>query len=201
MTVEEEAPQSAASAAMTAATMTTAMLKAFAHPLRQRLFRLTQQHRYLRAADAAAKLGEPANKISFHLRVLAEAGLIHEAPERARDGRDRVWTATEGAWTIGSTEDPVVDEALGDIVMRSFASEHQSLVARLGRWAPEYTSGRDTVVRGSFTRTTAHLTRAEFEELMAAIHRLLRDAKAAHDEDADDTRFYEIDIVAADDTI
>ena len=33
----------------------------------------------------------PANQASFHLRTLAKYGLIVEAPEEARDGRDRVW--------------------------------------------------------------------------------------------------------------
>lgn len=33
----------------------------------------------------------PANQVSFHLRTLAKYGLIEEAPEEARDRRDRVW--------------------------------------------------------------------------------------------------------------
>lgn len=45
----------------------------------------------LRAADIAEALGIAASTASFHLRVLADAGLIEEAPEHARDRRDRVW--------------------------------------------------------------------------------------------------------------
>jgi hypothetical protein len=33
----------------------------------------------------------PANQASFHLRQLAKYGIIEEAPEEARDKRDRVW--------------------------------------------------------------------------------------------------------------
>lgn len=44
-----------------------------------------------RAVDLAAEIREPANSVSFHLRQLAKYGLIEEAPERARDGRDRWW--------------------------------------------------------------------------------------------------------------
>src|SRR5690242_2457375 len=49
----------------------------------------------MRAADIAESLGIPANQASFHLRQLAKYGLIQEAPEAARDGRDRVWKAAE----------------------------------------------------------------------------------------------------------
>ena len=45
----------------------------------------------LRAADVARELGIPANQASFHLRQLAKYGLVEEAPEEARDRRDRVW--------------------------------------------------------------------------------------------------------------
>ena len=48
----------------------------------------------VRAADVARELGIPANQASFHLRQLAKYGLVEEAPEEARDKRDRVWRAT-----------------------------------------------------------------------------------------------------------
>ena len=47
----------------------------------------------MRAADIAERLNIPANQASFHLRQLAKYGLVVEAPEHARDGRDRVWRA------------------------------------------------------------------------------------------------------------
>jgi hypothetical protein len=43
------------------------------------------------ATALAAAVGEPVNKVSFHLRLLARYGFIEEAPELARDGRDRWW--------------------------------------------------------------------------------------------------------------
>src|SRR3954454_8791847 len=81
---------------------TSAMLKAYAHPLRRRIAKVLVGRPYARAADIAGELNVPANSVSFHLRVLADAGLIEEAPEHARDRRDRVWTAIEGSWNIGS---------------------------------------------------------------------------------------------------
>ncbi|GAB3614107.1 helix-turn-helix domain-containing protein [Humibacter ginsengisoli] len=68
------------------------MLRALAHPLRQRIIWELAARDHLRAADLARITAEPANSLSFHLRTLAKAGLIKEVPEKARDGRDRVWT-------------------------------------------------------------------------------------------------------------
>ncbi len=181
--------------------MSTEMLKALAHPVRQQLVNLLRREKYVRAADAAAVLGEPANKVSFHLRVLADAGLIDEAPDQARDRRDRVWTARQGAWSLGDAEHPIPDEALGNTVMQLIVAEHNNMVRRVVDWAPEFTTGRDAAVHGTFARTSAHLTEPEFEALMARIHEVIAEAKANRDEAASDAHFYEIDIIAADELI
>lgn len=68
-----------------------AMLRALAHPLRQRIMWEFGARDHLRAADLAKITGEPANAVSYHLRSLAKAGLIVEKPELAGDSRDRVW--------------------------------------------------------------------------------------------------------------
>lgn len=70
---------------------TSARLKAYAHPTRRDVLSLLHRRDRLRAADIAEALGVSASTASFHLRVLADAGLIEEAPEHARDRRDRVW--------------------------------------------------------------------------------------------------------------
>lgn len=66
-------------------------LRAMAHPLRQRILIELNVREHARAADLARTLDVPANSISFHLRVLAKHHFIEEAPELARDKRDRVW--------------------------------------------------------------------------------------------------------------
>ncbi|MGI6879142.1 helix-turn-helix domain-containing protein [Microbacterium sp. gxy059] len=181
--------------------MTAEMLKALAHPLRQELLRLLRRREHVRAADASAELGEPANKISFHLRVLADAGLIVEAPEQARDRRDRVWTATKGALTLGDADRPVADEALGGAVMRALVDEHMALVRRVAAWAPGFVSGRASGMHGTFTQSYVKLTGEEFEALMERIHAEIHAATEAHAPDAPGTQMYSLDIVAGDDTL
>lgn len=81
------------------------VLRAIAHPVRTRILEELSATGPVRAADVARDLGIPANQASFHLRQLAKYGLVEEAPEEARDKRDRVWraTASEG-YTINASQ-------------------------------------------------------------------------------------------------
>lgn len=67
------------------------VLRAIAHPARNRILTELSASGPLRAADIARTLDMPANQASFHLRQLAKYGVVEEAPEAGRDRRDRVW--------------------------------------------------------------------------------------------------------------
>jgi DNA-binding transcriptional ArsR family regulator len=100
-------------------------LRALAHPLRQRIIWELSVRKYGRAADLATIMGGPANSISYHLRALAKAGLVEEAPEFAHDSRDRVWRMAhpEGLYAAAGSPaaDLLVEEQLG--WMREFLNE------------------------------------------------------------------------------
>jgi DNA-binding transcriptional ArsR family regulator len=66
-------------------------LRALAHPVRLRLLTELLARVHGTASELAAVVGLPANSVSFHLRQLAKYGFLEEAPEHARDGRDRCW--------------------------------------------------------------------------------------------------------------
>jgi hypothetical protein len=66
-------------------------LRAIAHPLRNRLLTELFARQAATVTELAQAVGEPVNKVSFHLRLLGKYGFIVEAPELARDGRDRWW--------------------------------------------------------------------------------------------------------------
>ncbi len=78
------------------------VLRAIAHPVRMRILDELERHAPLRAADLAEALAIPANQASFHLRQLAKYGLVVEAPEAARDRRDRAWKPVEATIDIDS---------------------------------------------------------------------------------------------------
>lgn len=72
-------------------------LKALAHPLRAQLYRLLTIARTATASQLAEQVDEAVSLVSYHLRKLAEHGLIEEAAARSDDGRERWWQpASEG---------------------------------------------------------------------------------------------------------
>lgn len=81
------------------------VLRAVAHPIRNRILAELEASGPLRATDIAERVDVPANQASFHLRQLAKYHLVEEAPELARDGRERVWRAVSpSGWTVNLRE-------------------------------------------------------------------------------------------------
>lgn len=177
------------------------VLKALSNPVRQNVFRTVETQGFARAADIAEALDLPANQISFHLRVLADAGMIKEAPEKARDKRDRVWTTEPGSWQLGSPESPVADEALGLVVGSWVTSEMHEIIRRVERWMPEVVTGRDAKIHGTLMNTSRWLTETEFTDLLDKINELLQTYEGAHNPGDEGTRRWQLAIIAADDEI
>ncbi|MGW2181990.1 helix-turn-helix domain-containing protein [Streptomyces sp. NPDC001732] len=66
-------------------------LKAFGHPLRMKLYRALYISREATASQLAEQVDEAVSLVSYHLRRLADHGLIEEAGQQGRDGRERWW--------------------------------------------------------------------------------------------------------------
>jgi DNA-binding transcriptional ArsR family regulator len=64
--------------------------KALSHPLRGEILRHLDEHSPATSTTIAEALGENTGTTSYHLRILADAGIIEEVPERAH-GRERWW--------------------------------------------------------------------------------------------------------------
>lgn len=180
-------------------TMSTEVLKAMANPLRRRLVRALSVAGSGRAADLAQSLDVPANKLSFHLRTLAQAGLIEEAPELARDGRDRVWRPVRKARSVGSPQHPVADKFLGDQVLAGVVEDDMSVLNRVAAWAPGYTSGEDPVVRGTLTDMRLRLSRERFVAMIEAMSRVVEEFRG--EQEAEDALGWDLVILAASDEI
>jgi DNA-binding transcriptional ArsR family regulator len=80
------------------------ILKALSHPLRRQIYRLLNQQGPQTVTLLAEHTGADPGQLSFHLRELAKHGFIAEAPELARDRRERWWRSEPGSWSF-STED------------------------------------------------------------------------------------------------
>ncbi|WP_417512323.1 hypothetical protein [Microbacterium sp.] len=75
------------------------------------------------------------------------------------------------------------------------------MVRRVLVWAPEYVSGRDPEVHGTFSQRSMRLTAAEFGEVERRIQEVIKEVEDAADPDDPEARLWSLDIVAADDLI
>ncbi|MFT4234998.1 MAG: helix-turn-helix domain-containing protein [Microbacterium sp.] len=182
-------------------TATIAMLKAWANPVRRRVNDALARRGFARAADLAEDLGLPANQLSFHLRVLADAGLVEEAPERARDKRDRVWKQTTRSFNLGSPDDPATDARLTGAVMQGLLSDHSELVRRAAIWGEAYSRGENPDLHGVFSMFRLWLTREEFGELTRTIMDAIHAASSLHQAGDEGVQHWDVHLIAADDQI
>jgi DNA-binding transcriptional ArsR family regulator len=84
---------------------TPEQIKAMVHPLRMRILDALREEGPSTATRLAALLGESSGATSYHLRVLAEAGVIEEDPERG-NARDRWWRRAQLIYIPTDAEDP-----------------------------------------------------------------------------------------------
>ena len=80
-------------------------MRAIAHPIRLRIIDALRDEGPSTATRLAALLGESTGATSYHLRVLAEAGVIEEDPERG-NARDRWWRRAQLLYIPTDAEDP-----------------------------------------------------------------------------------------------
>lgn len=82
--------------------LSTAALKALAHPLRIRIYDELSAFGPLTASGLGERLGESSGAMSYHLRQLESAGLVREDTSRGK-GRERWWERTPGSVAIPET--------------------------------------------------------------------------------------------------
>jgi DNA-binding transcriptional ArsR family regulator len=123
-------------------------LRVLAHPLRSRLLGALRFHGPATATSLAARLGTNSGATSYHLRQLADAGLVEDDEERST-GRDRVWRAAHDStsWSAADVEDDPDAKAADEWLLRHQAHNatswlHQWLEGR-DDWSPEWRDAAD----------------------------------------------------------
>jgi predicted ArsR family transcriptional regulator len=140
------------------------VLRALAHPVRNRIITELDATGPMRAADIARDLDIPANQASFHLRQLAKYGLVEEDPDAARDRRDRVWKlAAEGGYTVemGEVEKAPGGKAASAVFRRTRAAWGHVLVDEA------YGDDRSKDIMRSVSEQAIKLTKHEAKQLCA----------------------------------
>ena len=146
------------------------MLRGIAHPMRNRILEEMSAGGPMRAADVAERLSIPANQASFHLRQLAKYGLVEEAPELARDGRDRVWRAAHESGLSVNLEDLAKEEggkAAVTVFRRQWTADAHAAIDRADRPAKQ----KDSIV--AVSTHAVRLSKAEAQELAGEINDLV----------------------------
>jgi DNA-binding transcriptional ArsR family regulator len=95
-----------------------AVLRALAHPARMAILNHLGQGGSVTATECAELVGLSPSATSYHLRALAKAGLVEEAPGRG-DGRERVWRGAGGhgyAVRLEQDADPEAKQAERDVI-------------------------------------------------------------------------------------
>jgi DNA-binding transcriptional ArsR family regulator len=114
-------------------------LRALAHPLRLRLLGLLTADGPATATGLAARVGESSGTTSWHLRLLAEQGLIEEVPERG-NRRERWWrsaqdrTQVDWAEVSGGTEDSEAMRLYLHEVLAADFHRASTFVTGIGEW-------------------------------------------------------------------
>lgn len=162
-------------------------LKALAHPLRVRLYSLIHEHGASTASALGRLVGESSGTTSYHLRKLAEHGLIEEA-EGVGTGRDRYWRSGERALTIPSREYLARDDTR--VATRMILDEfYATRIQRIRTWDAEGSRWPKAWQEASQQSTLLlHLRPEELASLTRQLNEVLMAIRDTHAEPGEGTR-------------
>ncbi|MGW5101677.1 ArsR/SmtB family transcription factor [Streptomyces sp. NPDC004100] len=149
-------------------------LKALAHPLRLRLYRALCVADRATASHLADQVDEAVSLVSYHLRKLAEHGLIEEAAAQSADGRERWWQpASDGVSVRDRDFRDAPEKAAAHIAAtRLFHEQRADLYRRYlderTTWSAEWNAAAPD------SESLLRLTAAELDELRAELTALAR---------------------------
>lgn len=155
-------------------------LRTLAHPLRSRLLAELRVHGEATATDLAGALGTHTGATSYHLRRLAEVGLVEDTGTGG--GRRRVWRAApvpEAAVALGRAEDEPLDEDdaqavdwLAQDYLAHFGERAQGWLQQRGGW--EATWQQVCGLEDHTVQVTAEQATAMRAELLEVLERYRR---------------------------
>lgn len=148
-------------------------LKAFAHPLRMRLYGELVNSGPATASQLGRALGESSGQTSYHLRQLEKHGFVEDDPAHV-GGRERWWRARGFALSEPDLiRDPATSAAALAVMHQAVSDRTSALAAWLGSIDPT----RVDAMPGFLSSSTLWLTEAEVEtvadELSAAFERVV----------------------------
>lgn len=143
-------------------------LKAFAHPLRMRMYDYLNEHGAATATQLAQALGESTGQTSYHLRQLERHGFIADDPTRGT-GRERWWTSVGFTMAADTLLDPAASAATRTL-MQGVVGEQAQVLTRFVAQADPRDPWYDAAI---VARSTVSLTLDELKALVQALSDVL----------------------------
>jgi DNA-binding transcriptional ArsR family regulator len=123
-------------------------VRVLAHPLRARILGLLRLDGPATATQLAPRLGTNSGTTSYHLRKLAEVGLVDDCPDEG-DGRDRWWRAAHEftSWSNADFGDDPDAKAAADWLvgyhLRTMTARGQAWLDTMHEWPQEWLQAAD----------------------------------------------------------
>jgi DNA-binding transcriptional ArsR family regulator len=149
-------------------------LSALANPYRTRLVDALKVDGPSTASALAKRTGQAVGSVSHHLKVLAEAKLVEEAPELAKDRRERWWRLTSPGTRWSRSE--FADDAAA--VNAAVAAENLALALQFQRardWQDNYEAAGEWDDASFATQQWLKLTPDELRQLSRELVELILD--------------------------
>jgi DNA-binding transcriptional ArsR family regulator len=156
------------------AQLDSARLRTLAHPARARLLGLLRLEGPATATALAKRLGTNSGQTSYHLRQLAEVGLVIEDTERG-NRRERWWRAAHEATTWSSVDfrddpdDRAAEDWLAGYAARMHARWAQDWLDTRGEWSDAWVHA--STLSDLHLRLTSERAKAMSDEIHAVIER------------------------------
>jgi DNA-binding transcriptional ArsR family regulator len=146
-------------------------MRALANPLRLQLLALLRRDGPHSVGELSTLADAAPGSVSYHLATLEQFGFVEQAPELARDGRERWWRAAhdstnyEPAELLADPESAAAGRGMRQAFLQGHLVEQLALEAEAAlptEWVTAATSGD----------TLAYLTPAQLAELSAEVEAL-----------------------------
>jgi DNA-binding transcriptional ArsR family regulator len=149
-----------------------AVMRALSHPARISIVEHLGHVEAATATECAELVGLSPSATSYHLRALARAGLVEEAPGRG-DGRERVWRTTVRGYTVRSDADadPETRRAERELIDTFLTWEDTRARQAIARAYQESAEWFDASVVSEASLT---ITAAELKRLVEDLQEVLR---------------------------
>jgi DNA-binding transcriptional ArsR family regulator len=155
-------------------------LRALAHPARIAILGELHAGRAGTATEFAQVCGLSPSATSYHLRALAKAGLVEQAPQRG-DGRERLWRAVSQGLEVTTAPDADAEtqRAERELIELLISRDEARVRAWLARWHREPTDWYEATSISSLSlMLTAEELRQVNEQVTALLEPFARRARA-----------------------